>query len=78
MANTVANRAAESSSAESQSPWLTTAEACLLARCCRRTLSRWIADGLVDSSRPVAAGSGRRLIDRASLLAFLQGETVTA
>jgi len=50
---------------------LTTAEAMALARCTRRTLSRWIASGRIDSVRPVSAGSGRRLILRSSLLDFL-------
>ncbi len=58
--------------------YLTTAEACSIARCCRRTLHRWVEDGLIESTRPVAAGSGRRLIVRRSLERFLAGEQVTS
>lgn len=52
-------------------PFLTTAEAAAIACCSRRTLFRWIEAGLVDSSRPVASGSAKRLVVRASLEAFL-------
>lgn len=52
-------------------PLLTTKKSCELAQCSTRTLGRWCADGRIESVRPVAAGSGRRLIKRDSLLALL-------
>lgn len=51
--------------------WISAAEACDLARCHRRTLSRWIADGRIESTRPVRSGSSRVLVRRASLEKFL-------
>lgn len=53
--------------------WLTIAECAQEARVCRRTVDRWIAENLVRSTRPVASGSGRRLVDAASFRAFLSG-----
>lgn len=52
-------------------PFLTTAEAAAIACCSRRTLFRWIEAGLVASSRPIASGSAKRLVLRASLESFL-------
>jgi excisionase family DNA binding protein len=50
---------------------LTVAEACELSRACRRTIGRWIREDRFQSWRPIASGSGRRLIDRTSFLEFL-------
>ncbi|MCA3009069.1 MAG: helix-turn-helix domain-containing protein [Phycisphaerales bacterium] len=58
--------------------FLTTREACELARVCRRTLGRWCEAGLVESVRPLAAGSAKRLVRRDSLLAFLGVELEAA
>lgn len=52
-------------------PPLTVEEACALARVCRRTVGRWVDERRFDSWRPIARGSGRRLIDRAGFLRFL-------
>jgi excisionase family DNA binding protein len=57
--------------AETPLPPLTVAECCELARVCRRTIVRWVDERRFESWRPIARGSGRRLIDRASFLAFL-------
>lgn len=65
-------------SAASDLPFIYTDEAMQLAGCSRATLARWIADDLFTSYRPIAAGSGRRRIDRASYLAFLRGEVAGA
>jgi len=52
-------------------PFLTIAEAAGIACCNRRTVHRWLEAGLVESSRPIAAGSSRRLIYRVSFYQFL-------
>lgn len=54
-----------------QSSFLTIEEAAAIARAARRTVHRWIAEGRFESVRPIARGSGRRLVDRASFLAFI-------
>ena len=54
---------------------LTIAEAASLARVDRRTIHRWIQASLFETSRPIASGSSHRLVDRASFLAFLAGES---
>lgn len=56
---------------QAQRRWISSAEACAIACCSRRTLHTWTARGLVDSRRPIQSGSGRRLFDRDSLLRFL-------
>jgi excisionase family DNA binding protein len=50
---------------------LTVAECAALARVDRRTIFRWLGEGRFTSTRPIARGSSRRLVDRASFLAFL-------
>jgi excisionase family DNA binding protein len=50
---------------------LTVAEAAELARVHRRTVHRWIDEGRFESSRPIARGSSRRLIERSSFMLFL-------
>jgi hypothetical protein len=52
-------------------PPLTIREAAALARVDRRTVHRWIAAGFFASSRPIASGSAKRLVDRASFFAFV-------
>jgi excisionase family DNA binding protein len=52
-------------------PPLTKREAAQLARVTERTVDRWAAEGRFHSWRPIAAGSGRKLIDRATFLAFI-------
>lgn len=54
--------------------WITIPEAAAHARATRRTIHRWIEDGRFRSTRPIARGSGRRLIDRESFERFLRGE----
>lgn len=54
-----------------QRPFVTIAEAAAIACCSRRTVHRWLEAGLVESSRPIASGSAKRLVFRASLEAFL-------
>lgn len=51
--------------------FLTTRQCCEIAHVTARTIARWIEDGRFESIRPVSTGSGRRLVDRASFLAFL-------
>lgn len=60
---------------KTESPWLTIAECSRIARCERRTIFRWVSEDRFRTSRPVAAGSARRLVDRQSFLAFLAGES---
>lgn len=50
---------------------VTVDEAADIARVCTRTLRRWCDEGRVQSTRPIAAGSGRRYVLLSSLLAFL-------
>jgi len=50
---------------------LTVAECARIAAVCPRTVRRWIDDERFKSWRPVASGSGRRLVDRESFFAFL-------
>lgn len=52
-------------------PPLTIREAAALARVDRRTVHRWIAAGFFVSSRPIASGSAKRLVDRHSFFAFV-------
>lgn len=54
-----------------QGRYITMDEAASLARVTRRTVARWWERGLFESVRPIARGSGRRLIDRDSFLRFL-------
>lgn len=61
----------QSPKASGSPQYLTVREACELARCCRRTLARWVAEDRFVSVRPVAAGSGKRLVCRESFLRFL-------
>jgi excisionase family DNA binding protein len=78
----MAKKARQSAAATRTAPavpvFLTTREACELARVCRRTLGRWCEAGLVESVRPLAAGSAKRLVRRDSLLAFLGVELEAA
>ncbi len=65
----------EAAETMTESPWLTIAECSRIARCERRTIFRWVSEDRFGTSRPVAAGSARRLVDRRSFLAFLAGES---
>ncbi|MFN9843778.1 MAG: hypothetical protein ACK57Q_05525 [Planctomycetota bacterium] len=65
----------EAAETMTESPWLTIAECSRIARCERRTIFRWVSEYRFETSRPVAAGSARRLVDRRSFLAFLAGES---
>ena len=51
--------------------YITMDEAAAIAHVTRRTITRWWEQELFESFRPIARGSGRRLIDRASFLKFL-------
>ncbi|MFN6146581.1 MAG: helix-turn-helix domain-containing protein [Planctomycetota bacterium] len=52
-------------------PPLTIAEAAAVARVDRRTVHRWVAAGFFQTSRPIAAGSAKRLVDRRSFFEFV-------
>jgi hypothetical protein len=71
MARTNAKRRASVLSPSLPQPPLTIAECAAIARVDRRTIFRWVQAGLFESTRPIAAGSAKRLVDRASFLAFL-------
>ncbi len=60
--------------AEGPDEFLSVEEAAAMAGVRRNAVHRWVTDGRFRSSRPIASGSGRRLIDRQSFLAFLRGE----
>jgi len=55
----------------SVSEYLTVAECCTVARVCPRTVHRWIAEERFKSTRPIASGSGKRLVDRDSFERFI-------
>ena len=64
---------AEETPVSSLADRLSPAEAAAMARVTRKTIGRWVEDKRFLSHRPIAAGSGRRWIDRASFLQFLAG-----
>ena len=65
-------RMAKNTLPETQPPaFLTVAQAAEVAHVARRTVDRWVVDERFESFRPIASGSGRRLIDRASFYRFL-------
>lgn len=74
MEHTQRNVAQESA----QGRYLTMDEAATLARVTRRTVTRWWERGLFESVRPIARGSGRRLIDRESFLKFIGHSSAVA